>query len=166
MERTGDLDGRGARRRWMGIGTVTGSLLVASALGIASVGAASRSPDVLPGEPNVPWDDGATAAVARADLVGVHPRRWQDVLFTPDGRTASVYFSMGPETCEGLASIETTPTDSGYRILVMIGEVPGAPEECPATTAQLYRSVVVLDERVITGGDLFDLPGGLVVAPG
>jgi hypothetical protein len=165
MERTGELDGRGIRRRWMGIGAVAGSVLVASALGIASAGAASQSPGVLPGEPNVPWDDGAIAAVSRADLVGVHPRRWDHILFAPDGRTANVYFSMGPETCEGFSGIEATPTDTGYRILVMTGDVPGAPAECPAT-AQLYRSVVVLDDRLVTGGELLDLPGGLVSAPG
>ena len=165
MERTGGLDGRGTRRRWMGIGALTGSLLVASALGVAAVGAASQSPGVLPGEPNVPWDDGAIVAVSRADLEGVHPRRWEHVLFAPDGRTASVYFTMGPETCEGLAGIQATSTGTGYRILVMTGDVPGAPAECPATP-QLYRSVVVLDERLITGGELLDLPGGLVIAPG
>src|SRR5262245_50833276 len=165
MERTSDLDGHGARRRWMGIGTLTGSLLVASALGIASVGAASQSPGVLPGEPNIPWDDGAAPAVARADLEGVHPRRWEHVLFAPDGRTATVYFSMGPDTCEGLAGIDATRTDTGYRVLVMTGDVPDASAECQATTAQRYRSVVVLDERLVTGGDLFDLPGGLVIAP-
>jgi hypothetical protein len=119
---------------------------------------------VLPGEPNVPWDDGAFPAQARTDLVHVAPRTWDHVLLAPDGRTAVVYFWMGPEGCEGLADIETTPTDTGYRILVMTGDVPGA-EAC-ADVVQLYRSMVVLDTRVITGGEVFDLPSGSVTAGG
>jgi hypothetical protein len=140
-------------------GALVGSLLTATVMGIATVGAASQAPGVLPGEPNVPWDDRAIAAQPRTDLVDVHPRTWQHVLFAPDGRTATVYFSMGPEACEGLAGIEATGTSSGARVLVLTGTVPGAPEDCPAT-AQLYRSVVVLDDRLVTGGDLFDLPSG------
>lgn len=145
-------------------GALVGSLLTATVLGITTVGAASEAPGVLPGEPNPPWEDGAITASARTDLVGVHPRTWQHVLFAPDGRTATVYFSMGPEACEGLADIETTPTDAGYRILVMTGDVPGA-VAC-ADVVQLYRSVVVLDERLVTGGEVFDLPSGSVVGAG
>jgi hypothetical protein len=161
MDRITETGGRRIRR-WTGAAALGATLLVASAMGISAVGA--QSPGVLPGEPNVPWDDGAFAAEIRTDLVHVAPRTWDHVLFAPDGRTAVVYFWMRPEPCEGLAGIETTPTESGYRILVMTGDVPGA-EVC-ADVVQLYRSVVVLDERVITGGDLFDLPAGGVVSGG
>jgi hypothetical protein len=145
-------------------GTLMSSLLMATVLGISAVGAQSTSPGVLPGEPNVSWDDGAFAADVRTDLVNVGPRPWDHVLFAPDGRTVVVYFWMRPESCEGLAGIETSPTDTGYRILVMTGDVPGA-EVC-ADVVQLYRSVVVLDERVVTGGDLFDLPAGDMTSGG
>ena len=161
MEPMIDRDGR-RRRRWTGAAALGATLMTVGVMGVAAVGA--QSPGVLPGEPNVPWDDGAFAAEVRTDLVHVAPRRWDHVLFAPDGRTVVVYFWMGPEACEGLAGIEATPTDTGYRILVRTGEVPGA-EVC-ADVVQLYRSVVVLDDRVITGGDVFDLPAGGVVSAG
>jgi hypothetical protein len=159
MERKIESGGRRIRR-WTGAAALTATLLAASVMGVAVAGAASESPGALPGEPNVPWDDGAFAAQARPDLVNVAPRTWDHVLFAPDGRTAVVYFWMRSDACEGLAGIETTPTDTGYRILVMTGDVPGA-EAC-ADVVQLYRSVVVLDERVVTGGEVFDLPSGSV----
>ena len=157
MDRMNGTDGRRARR-WKRATALMGSLLVASVVGIGAVGAASQSPGVLPGEPNVPWDDGAFAAEARMDLQNVHPRTWDHVLFAPDGRTAVVYFWMRDQACEGFAGIETTPTDTGYRILVMTGDVPGS-EVC-ADVVQLYRSVVVLDDRLVTGGEVLDLPAG------
>lgn len=154
------------RRRWAGIVAGAGALLMVAAAGIAAVSAASPadSPPVLPGEPGVPWDDGATPAEVRADLVDVGPRTWEHVLLAPDGRTATVYFWMGPAECDGLAGIDVTPTGTGYRILVSTGAVPGA-QVCP-DVARLYRSVVVLDERILSGGELLDLPGGSVRAAG
>ena len=163
MDRTNEINGRRSRR-WKGAAALVASLLVAGAMGVTAVGAASQSPGVLPGEPNVPWDDGAFAAQARTDLVNVHARTWDHVLLAPDGRTAVVYFWMRPEACEGFAGIETTPADTGYRILIMTGDVPGA-AAC-ADVVQLYRSVVVLDERLVTGGEVFDLPSGSVVGAG
>ncbi len=158
--------GRAARRR-RSLSVVMGTLLSMAVLGVAAVGAASPAASgaqVLPGEPNVPWDDGAIAAEPRADLVGVGPRTWEHVLFANDGRTATVYFWMGPPACDGLASVDATPTDTGYRILVMTGEVPGA-AACP-DVVQLYRAVIVLDDKVLSGGELFDLPGGGVAWSG
>lgn len=163
MDRRMGIEGGLKGRRWAGVVAGVATLLVAAA---ATVGAASPgiSPQVLPGEPNVPWDDGATVAEPRADLVDVRPRTWEHVLLAPDGRTATVYFWMGPPACDGLAGIDVTPTDAGYRLLVMTGQVPDA-EVCPEVV-QLYRSVVVLDERIISGGSLLDLPGGSVPAAG
>jgi hypothetical protein len=163
MERMIETSGR-PTRRWRAATGLMASLLVASVMSVAAVGAVSESPGVLPGEPNVPWDDGAFAAQPRVDLMNVAPRTWDHLLFAPDGRTAVVYFWMGPQACEGLAGIETTPTDAGYRILVMTGDVPGA-DAC-ADVVQLYRSVVVLDERVVTGGQVFDLPSGSITSAG
>jgi hypothetical protein len=149
----------GIRRRWTGLAAAMGAVLVVGAVGIGAAGAASEAPGVLPGEPNVPWEDGAIPAQARADLVDVHPRTWEHILVAPDGRTATVYFTMGSEACEALASIAVTATEPGYRILVMTGQVPEAPAGCPGSP-ELYRSVVVLDDRLVTGGELLDLPGG------
>ncbi len=163
MDRRIGIEGGRRGRRWAGVTAGVATLLIAAA---AAVGAASPgvSPQVLPGEPNVPWDDGAMVAEPRTDLVDVRPRTWEHVLLAPDGRTATVYFWMGLEACDGLAGIDITPTDTGYRLLVMTGHVPGA-EVCP-DVVQLYRAVVVLDERIISGGSLLDLPGGGVPAFG
>ncbi len=146
------------------LASIVAVLLATAAVAGATVGVAAApasptaSSHVLPGEPNVPWDDGAVPAEVRANLVDVRPRRWEHVLLASDGRTATVYFSMGPEACEGLAGIDVTPTDTGYRVLVRTGAVPGA-DAC-AEVVQLYRAVIVLDEPVISGGGLLDLPGG------
>lgn len=162
--RIGNDGGDRKRRRWAGVvAAAAGALLfvAAGAVGAASPGA---SPQVLPGEPNVPWDDGATQVEARDDLLRVAPRTWEHVVFAGDGRTATVYFWMGPAECDGLAGIDVTRTDTGYRLLVMTGEVPGA-EVCPEVV-QLYRAVVVLDDKVLSGGELFDLPAGSVSTHG
>jgi hypothetical protein len=98
---------------------------------------------------------------AQADptLVNLRPRTWDHVLVGPDGRTLLVYFWNGTPACTGLGDVQVTQGDGEPRIELWIGDVPGAPEECPAV-AQLYRTVVVLDERLIRGGELLDLPGG------
>jgi hypothetical protein len=147
------------RLRWAGIG---GTILVLAALTAVAVQGQSPAPspsgEVLPGEPNPPWDDGALPATIDPNLVNVHPRTWEHVLVGPDGRTANVYFWNGVPECYGLADVQVTSTDTGVRILVFTGEVEGA-DAC-VDLAQLYRTVVVFDERVIEGGDLLDLPSG------
>jgi hypothetical protein len=166
MDRMIEVPSGRVGRKKLGVMGALGTLVFAVVAGVATVAAAdpSATVPVLPGEPNVPWDDGAVAAEVRTDLVGVHPRMWDHVLLAPDGRTATVYFTMGPPECNGLAGIDVAPADPGFRILVLTGDVPGA-EVCPEIV-QLYRSVVVLDERVITGGELFDLPGGGILRAG
>jgi hypothetical protein len=153
----GNRGGRVGRRST----AVLGVVLAGVALGIANVSAATPSQALppLPGGSSLPWDVGATAVEARPDLVDVRPRRWEQVLLAQDGRTATVYFRMGPDTCEGLAGIEVAATDAGYRILVLTGDVPGASIDCPVASG-VVRTTVTLDDRVITGGGLLDLPGG------
>jgi hypothetical protein len=136
-------------------------LATLSLAGIASVSAQALpqpSFPALPGEPNVPWEDGAIAAEARSDLVHVRPQRWDHILVAPDGQTITVYFWGGLPECHGLAEVAVAPADAGFRVLVLTGDVPAGPV-C-AETVQLYRAVVVLDDRVLTGGGLLDLPSG------
>lgn len=116
------------------------------------------SAPVLPGEPNPPWDDGAIPAVVRSDLVNVGPRTWAYVLVGPDGRTANVYFWNGTPECYGLADVRVTSGETGTRILVMTGDVPGA-QAC-TDEVRLYRTVVVFDDPILTGGSILDLPAG------
>jgi hypothetical protein len=129
---------------------------------LAQDGAASPGPSapVLPGEPNPPWDDGATAAAVDPNLENARPRRWEHVLVGADGRTLTVYFQNGPPECYGLADVQVTQGEGEVGIEIWTGEVPGA-DACPEIV-QLYRTVVVLDERLVTGGSLLDLPGGRI----
>lgn len=140
--------------------------LAAAALGLHAGGVAAQeaspprsgSEPVLPGEPNVPWDDGATPASPDPSLVFPRRIRWDAVLVAPDGRTLTVYFRNGDPGCTGLAAIDVRPDDAGIAVEVTVGDVPGAPS-CPPAD-QLYRTVVVLDEPLVTGARLFDLPSG------
>src|SRR5262245_56173649 len=87
---------------------------VASAAIVLGSGAAAQDPSpspaasgaVLPGEPQAPFDDGATAAVADPTLVNPRRIRWDAVLVAPDGRTMTVYFLNGDPSCAGLAGID------------------------------------------------------------
>jgi hypothetical protein len=123
-------------------------------------GSPQASPPVLPGEPNPPWEDGATPAEVNPALENIRPHRWDYVLVAPDGRTATVYFTNGVPECYGLADVQVTEASGGVRILLWVGDVPGA-EVC-VETVQLYRTVVVLDDRLVEGGSLLDLPSGFV----
>ena len=76
----------------------------------------------------------------------------------PDGRTANVYFWNGTPECYALADVEVTTDDRGTRILLHTGEIPGA-QAC-TDEVQLYRTVVVFDDRIIAGSSILDLPSG------
>jgi hypothetical protein len=131
-----------------------GSASIATAQEVSPV----PSGEVLPGEPNPPWEDGAIPAEQRSDLVNVVPRTWDYVLVGPDGRTATVYFTNGTPACYALADVQVTTDDRGTRILLHTGEIPGA-QAC-TEEVRLYRTVVVFDDRIITGGSILDLPSG------
>jgi hypothetical protein len=127
-------------------------------LAIGVLGTTAAAQEALPGEPNPPWDDGALPAEVTPGLENVRPVTWEHVLVAPDGQTLTVYFWNGPPACTGLADVQTERSDGEVSVGIRVGDVPGA-EVCPAI-AQLYRVVVVLDERVITGGSILDLPSG------
>ena len=137
------------------------SRVLALALAILAgglLGSPVGATDALPGEPNPPWEDGALPAEVVPDLENVRPVTWEHILVAPDGQTLVVYFSAGPPGCEGLAAVEAEQVDGEVRVQLRVGDVPGA-EVC-AAISQLYRVVVVLDERAVTGGSILDLPSG------
>ena len=136
----------------------TGVLGQSESAAPAQGGSPQASPPILPGEPNPPWEDGATAAAIDPSLVNQRPRTWDHILFAPDGRTVTVYFSNGVPECYGLADVQVSQDGAQVGIELWVGDVPGA-EAC-IDTVQLYRTVIVLDERLITGGSLLDLPSG------
>ena len=140
-------------RRISGLLSATLLLVVTGVLG----GTAAAG-EALPGEPNPPWDDGALPAQVVPGLEDIRPVRWDHVLVAPDGQTMAVYFTAGPPECEALADVRAEYVDGEVRIQLRVGEVPGV-EVCPAI-AQLYRVVVVVDQRVIIGGSILDVPSG------
>jgi hypothetical protein len=146
-------------------GTATAAVLLTLASFSATstaMSAATPAPSVpvLPGVPHPPFDDGATTADINPNLVDVHPRPWDQILVAPDGRTLTVYFWNGPAACEGLADVKVTPSDEGIEILVYTGELPDA-QACP-DVVEYYRTVVVLDSQVFSGGSLLDIPSGQI----
>jgi hypothetical protein len=153
---------RSARRRqWLApVLVVAGAVLLSG----GPIGAQDASPSpgasapVLPGEPNPPWDDGATPAEVDPTLENPQVRTWDHIVVNPDGRTLTVYFWNGDPACYGLANVDVRQDADGVRILVYTGDVPGA-EAC-TDQAIYYRTVVVLDAPVIRGGTIMDLPSG------
>ena len=138
--------------------TRVGAALSAVAAVAILASAALGQDEVLPGEPNPPWDDGALPAEVIPGLENVRPVTWDHVLVGPDGRTLSVYFWNGPPECTGLADVEVEERTDEISILLWVGDVPGA-EVC-VELAQLYRVLVLLDAQVFTGGSILDLPSG------
>ena len=124
--------------------TRMGAALSAVAAVAILASAALGQDEVLPGEPNPPWDDGALPAEVIPGLEHVRPVTWNHVLVGPDGQTLSVYFD-GPPECTGLADVEVEERTDEISILLWVGDVPGGAEVC-VELAQLYR-VVVLTRR-------------------
>jgi len=108
------------------------------------------APPIAPGEPNPPFEDGATVAEPRPGLVGIRQQAWEHVLVAPDGRTVTVYFWSGVPECHGLDRVDVVPAEGGVDINVFTGNVPG--DQVCIELAQLYKVVVVLDAPVIGGG--------------
>ena len=115
-----------------------GAALVAVAAVLLVASAAVGQGDVLPGELDPPWDDGAQPAEVTPGLENVRPVTWDHVLVGPDGRTLAVYFWNGPPECAGLADVQVGEGMGGTSILLWVGDRPGA-EVC-VDIAQLYRA--------------------------
>jgi len=77
------------------------------------------------------------------------PHLWESVSVALDGTSLSVYFWMGVEECNGLQSVEVTPTESGIDLVLMTGVPAGAEDVACIAIAQLYRTDVVLDSPLI-----------------
>lgn len=53
--------------------------------------------------------------------------------------------------CNGLQSVEVTPTESGIELVLMTGVPAGAEDDMCSAIAQLYRTDVTLDAPLIGG---------------
>ncbi len=144
-------------RSRLAIGLITSLLTLVLAASAASAQgaspAASGGPDTPvssgPMEPGV-VGDGAAIAVPQDGLTDIRTQGWDHIDVAPDGRTLTVYFYSGVDTCYGLAGVDVTTVDGVVTVALQVGTQPGV-EVC-IEIAQLYKTIVVLDSPVIGGG--------------
>jgi hypothetical protein len=107
-----------------------------------------------PGEagegPGMPSADGATPVVPEDGLNDIIEVPWDHITVAPDGRTLTVYFWSGAESCYGLAGVEVDATGAVPVITLQTGTRPGV-DVCVAL-AQLYSTEVALEAPIIGGG--------------
>ena len=104
---------------------------------------------VLPGDPG-PDADGATLAVPQDGLTNIRVQGWDHIDVAPDGRTLTVYYWSGVDTCYGLADVLVSDADGVVTIELQVGTIPGV-EVC-IEMAQLYKTIVTLEAPVLGGG--------------
>lgn len=114
---------------------------------------ASLGPDTPvssgPVEPGVEGD-GAMLAEPQDGLTDIRTQGWDHIDVAADGRTLTVYYWNGVDTCYGLAGVIVGEADGVVTIELKVGTQPGV-EAC-IEIAQLYKTIVVLDAPVIGGG--------------
>lgn len=98
-------------------------------------------------EPGV--DTGATFIEPDPSIIDPRPSAWDHIIVSPDGRTLAVYFWMGIEQCYGLHSVSATPRAGGIDLLLMTGTPVGAEAIDCIEIAQLYTTMVTLDQPLI-----------------
>jgi hypothetical protein len=131
-------------------------LLLATTLGagaaVAQSPAAADPSAPVTGSPTGPDLGGAIPVVPDPAVTGEQPRAWESVTVGPDGRTLTVTFWNGAEACYGLKSVDVTVTDGVPTITLYTGMKPDAISKLCMDIAQLYSTVVVLDEPILLGG--------------
>ncbi len=109
----------------------------------------SSSP-MTPGQPDT--GSGATIAVPQDGLSDIHRAFWEHVDVAANGQQLTVYYWSGVDTCYGLASVDAQWVHGTLDIRLWTGTLPGV-GAC-IDMAQLYKTVVQLDQQLITGGHL------------
>jgi hypothetical protein len=93
----------------------------------------------------------ATLITPDPTVTNATPQPWESVSVAADGTSLSVYFWMGVPECNGLQSVEVTPTESGIDLVLMTGVPAGAEDMVCIQIAQLYRTDVALEQPLIGG---------------
>jgi hypothetical protein len=99
-----------------------------------------------------PETDGAIVAEPDPTIVDPSERPWEQIVVGPDGRTLTIYFWNGVEECYGLARVDVGRKDGVLDITLWTGHRPEAVARVCIELAHLYKTVVVLDEPIVTGG--------------
>ncbi len=94
--------------------------------------------------------DGATLAVPKDGLSDIRTQAWDHIDVASDGRTLTVHFWSGVDTCYGLAAVDVTTVAGVVTVALQVGTLPNV-EAC-IEIAQLYKTIVVLDAPAILGG--------------
>jgi hypothetical protein len=86
-------------------------------------------------------------------VIDPRPQGWDHVVVGPDGTTLDVYFWMGVRYCNGLHSVEVTPTETGIELTLMTGVPVGAEGMVCVALATEYVTTVPLDAVLIGNAD-------------
>lgn len=85
-------------------------------------------------------------------LHDLRPQAWDHLSVAPDGRTVTVYFWGGVDTCYGLGDVRVTAVNGVPTITLLTGARP-----LPANTACIdiavgYRTTITLDQPIMRDG--------------
>jgi hypothetical protein len=97
----------------------------------------------------------AAALPIEPDAAVTDPRAqgWDHVVVGPDGTTLDVYFWMGVRHCNGLHSVQVTPTETGIDLTLVTGVPVGAEGMVCIALATEYVTTVPLDAPLIGNAD-------------
>ena len=130
-----------------------------AAIGPAATTAQSEAPTTAPMMVCDPTQPDSIACVGPAtpiepddSLVSPTPVPYDHVTVGADGRTLTVYFWMGVQECNGLHGVVVEPTEGGIELTVLTGIPEDAVSRICIELAQLYSTVVTLDEPLIVAG--------------
>jgi hypothetical protein len=163
-----------SRSRWLRLALTLVALASLAAIGPVAALAQSEAPAASPAAPASPVAPSqapaticdpaspdmletclATATPIEPDdsLTSPTPVPFDHVTVSADGRTLTVYFWMGVQECNGLHSVEVEPLpDGGITLTVLTGIPEDAISRICIELAQLYSTVVTLDEPLIVPG--------------
>lgn len=97
-------------------------------------------------------------------LLDPQPTPWERIEIGPDGRTLRVVFWNGVAECYGLERVDVEQVDGVLKVTVWTGTRPEAVDMACIAIAELYHTVVVLDEPLVMGGA--GTPDDGAVSPG
>jgi hypothetical protein len=145
--------------RWPRLALTLVALVSFAVIGPAAATAQSEAPSQAPILVCDPTQPDSLACLGPAtpiepddSLVSPTPVPFDHVTVGADGRTLTVYFWMGVQECNGLHSVVVEPTGSGITLTVLTGIPEDAISRICIELAQLYSTVITLDEPIIVDG--------------
>lgn len=133
--------------------TIVGSALLVL-LTAATVSAASPDTSIGTRVQNpAPFGDGAIRVGPNPRVVDLHRQAWDHITVSPNGKKLTVYFWNGVQACYGLGRVDVTHSSNGQlNVQLWTGIKPHAIGMLCIELAQLYKTVIHLDNPIIGGG--------------